>query len=148
REHLVERVSRDRGLPVAGQEATPLMDDAASGGICGWGDGLTSRLWRVKPIEAVPFNAVFPRRDRHVIDDLPEHGVVRAQPVRLPVPPLFRHLEREGRIEEEREHTVVASAPSLGKIRWPDNHDEIWMFMRSEERRVGKECRSRWRRWQ
>src|SRR5436309_13742404 len=29
REHLVERVSRDRGLPVAGQEASPLMDDAA-----------------------------------------------------------------------------------------------------------------------
>src|SRR3989449_3990708 len=29
---------------------------------------------------------------------------------------------------EERERTVVASAPSLGKIRWPDNHDEIWMF--------------------
>src|SRR5207249_10846690 len=29
-EHLVERVSRDRGLPVAGEEASPLMDDAAS----------------------------------------------------------------------------------------------------------------------
>src|SRR2546428_14147456 len=98
------------------------MDEAASGGIGGKGDGLPRRLWRVEPIEAVPFNAVFPRRGRHVIDDLPEHGVVRAQPVRLPVPPLFRQLAHGLRIEEEREYTVVASAPSLGKIRWPDNH--------------------------
>src|SRR2546426_8656920 len=71
REHLVERVSWDRGLPVAGQEASPLMDDAAGGGIGGRGDGLTGRLWWVEPIEAVPFNAVFPRRDCYIIDDLP-----------------------------------------------------------------------------
>src|SRR6266571_3348535 len=133
REHLVERVSRDRGLPVAGEEASPLMDDPPGrgpptltlpleGGGMGGGEG------RIKPIEAVPFTTVFSRCDCGSINDLPEHWVVRAQPVRLPIPPLFGHLGHEGGIEEEREDMIVATPPIACAVGRPDDHEQVGMF--------------------
>src|SRR5436309_4571542 len=35
-------------------------------------------------------------------------------------------------------------APDLGRARKKNQDVAVWFFARSEERRVGKECRSRW----
>src|SRR5438093_13502127 len=137
REHLVERVSRDRGLPVAGEEASPLTDDPPGRWPASRGSGFGQCLGRIKPIEAVPFTTVFSRCDSYSIDDLPEHWVVRAQPVRLPIPPLFRHLMRKGGIEEEREDMVFTSPPIPCAVGRPDDHEQVRMFALNTREVVG-----------
>src|ERR1043166_5243761 len=41
--------------------------------------------------------------------------------------------------KETLTHNVVLALLGLDKMRW-----NVWTMLRSEERRVGKECRSRW----
>src|SRR5207245_11488597 len=68
REHLVERVSRDRGLPVAGEEASPLMAGAASGGPSS--TRRSSARWRRRgiPTSTVPSATGCPLRDCYSAD--------------------------------------------------------------------------------
>src|SRR5207245_3336742 len=105
-----------------------LMDDAASGGTSSRRRSFARCLGRVKPIETVPFATVFPRCDCYSVDDLPRHGIIRAEPVRLPVPPLLGHLGHEGGIEEDREDMVVACPPIPCEVGRPDDHDQVRMF--------------------
>jgi len=63
--------------------------------------------------------------------------------VRLPPPDLERHLENQLRIRNADLVDPILDGPGEdngieGLVEWADLHD------RSEERRVGKECRSRW----
>ena len=54
-------------------------------------------------------------------------------------------LEEVGKqFDVTRERIRQIEAKALRKLRHPTRSDHLRSFLRSEERRVGKECRSRW----
>src|SRR5688500_6505798 len=68
------------------------------------------------------------------------------------LPPLFvADAERAARFEREARTLAALNHPNIGGIYGLEESNgamALILELRSEERRVGKECRSRWARWQ
>src|SRR2546426_6584952 len=85
-------------------------------------------------------------------DGIRDYKVTGVQTCALPI---FRrgreHLQQERdeqvrrlKNETEAERRRFEESRSAGKKQFESNQQAAWQALRSEERRVGKECRSRW----
>ena len=59
-------------------------------------------------------------------------------------PDIYSDMTIDKILEDSEQSSAYLLTPMYGQMRWFNEDRSIWDLTRSEERRVGKECRSRW----